>query len=158
MTKFLFKTLIAMLVVIASHHARAQSATPTASATASDVAALREQVEALTETVKALQQQVKDQQTLLEKANIVQLPQSEGMPSVASEPVPTPLPSASVPQAFPTTDSSVVSNAPTSPGAPTVNANGTATGHFPTTDESVVATPAGPISPSSGTPPTETST
>jgi hypothetical protein len=54
MTKFLFKTLIAMLLVIASHHALAQTATPTASATASDVAALREQVEALTETVKAL--------------------------------------------------------------------------------------------------------
>ena len=63
-----------MLVVIASHHARAQSATPTASATASDVAALREQVEALTETVKALQQQVKDQQTLLEKANKTLIP------------------------------------------------------------------------------------
>src|SRR5438552_3447503 len=158
MTKFFFIALMTTLVVIASHHAPAQTPTPAASATASDVAALREQVEALTETVKALQQQVKDQQTLLEKANIVQLLQSEGTPSVASEPVPTPLPSASVPQAFPTTDTSVVANAPTAPGAPTVNANGTATGHFPTTDESVVATPAGAISPSSGTPPTETST
>ena len=158
MTKFFFTALMTTLVVIASHHAPAQTPTPAASATASDVAALREQVEALTETVKALQQQVKDQQTLLEKANIVQLLQSEGTPSVASEPVPTPLPSASVPQAFPTTDTSVVANAPTAPGAPTVNANGTATGHFPTTDESVVATPAGAISPSSGTPPTETST
>jgi uncharacterized protein YlxW (UPF0749 family) len=69
MTKFFFKTLTAMLV-IASQDALAQTPTPTASATASDVAALRQQVEALTETVKALQEQVKDQQTLLEKANL----------------------------------------------------------------------------------------
>jgi len=160
MTKFLFKTLIAMLVVIASHHALAQTATPTASATASDVAALRQQVEALTETVKALQQQVKDQQAALEKANITgsQLPQSEETPSVASAPVPTPLPSASAPQAFPTTDSSVVANAPTAPGVPAVNPNGTATGQFPTTDESVVASPAGAISSTTGAPPIETST
>jgi len=149
-----------ILVVIASHHALAQTPTPTASATASDVAALRQQVEALTETVKALQQQVKDQQAALEKANITgnQLPQSEGTPSVASAPLPTPLPGASAQESFPTTDSSVVANAPTAPGAPTVNANGTATGQFPTTDESVVATPAGAISPTTGTPPTETST
>ena len=45
MTKFLFKNLIAMLVVIASHHALAQTPAPTTSATASDVAALRQQVE-----------------------------------------------------------------------------------------------------------------
>src|SRR5436305_9015244 len=160
MTKFFFKALMTILVVIASHHALAQTPTPTASATASDVAALRQQVEALTETVKTLQQQVKDQQTLLEKANITgnQLPQSEGTPSVASAPVPTPLPGASVPQAFPTTDSSVVASTPTAPGAPAVNANGTATGQFPTTDESVVATPAGAISSTTGAPPTETST
>src|SRR5437870_7665122 len=157
MTKFLFKTLIAMLVVIASHHALAQTPTPTASATASDVAALRQQVEALTETVKALQQQVKDQQAALEKANITgnQLPQSEGTPSVASAPLPTPLPGATAQESFPTTDSSVVANAPTAPPSPSVNANGTATGQFPTTDESVVATPAGAISPTTGTPPTE---
>src|SRR5436305_218988 len=160
MTKFFFKALMTILVVIASHHALAQTATPTASATASDVAALREQVQALTETVKTLQQQVKDQQTLLEKANITgnQLPQSEGTPSVASAPVPTPLPGASVPQAFPTTDSSVVASTPTAPGAPAVNANGTPTGQFPTTDESVVATPPGAISSATGAPPTETST
>ena len=141
MTKFLFKTHIAMLVVVASHQSLAQTPAPTTSATASDVSALRQQVEALTETVKALQQQVKDQQAALEKANITgnQLPQSEGTPSVASAPVPTPLPGASVPQAFPTTDSSVVASAPTAPGTPAVNANGTATGQFPTTDESVVA-------------------
>src|SRR5207244_5414747 len=93
-------------------------------------------------------------------ANIAgnQLPQSEGAPSVTSEPVPTPLPSTSAPQAFPTTDSSVVANAPTAPGTPAVNANGTATGQFPTTDESVVATPGGAISSTTGAPPTETST
>src|SRR5438309_3865269 len=159
MTKFLFKTIIAMLVVIASHHALAQTATPTASATASDVAALRQQVEALTETVKALQQQVKDQQAALEKANITgsELPQSEETPWVASAPVPTPLPGASVPQAFPTTDSSVVASASTAPGTPAVNANST-TGQFPTTDESVVTAPAGAISSTTGAPPTETST
>src|SRR4029077_1426387 len=106
MTKFLFKTHIAILVLVASHQSLAQTATPTASATASDVAALRQQVEALTETVKALQQQVKDQQAVLEKANIAgnQLPQSEGTPSVTSEPVPTSVQSASVPQTFPTTE------------------------------------------------------
>src|SRR6266480_4347930 len=143
MTKFLFKTLIAMLVVIASH-ALAQTATPTTSATASDVAALRQQVQALSETVKALQQQVKDQQTFLEKANIAgnQSPQTEGTSSTAA-PVPTPLPGASPPESFPTTDSSVVANAPNAPGTPTVNANVTATGQFPTTDESVVATQPG---------------
>src|SRR5882762_4405202 len=107
MTKFLFKTHIAMLVVVASHQYFAQTATPSASATASDVAALRQQVEALTETVKALQQQVKDQQAALEKANIAgnQLPQSEGTPSVTSAPLPTPLPGASAQESFPTTDS-----------------------------------------------------
>src|SRR6266704_2417536 len=159
MTKFFFKPLVAMLV-IACHEAWAQTPTPAASATALDVAALREQVQALTETVKALQQQVKDQQAALEKANITgnQLPQSEGTPSVASEPVPTHLPSASVPQAFPTTDSSVVANAPSALGTPAVNANGTATGQFPTTDEAVVATQAGAISTTTGTPPTEPST
>src|SRR5207245_4181264 len=154
---FLCKTHIAMLVVVASHQSLAQTATPSASATASNVAALRQQVEALTETVKALQQQVKDQQAALEKANIAgnQLPQSEGTPSVTSAPLPTPLPGASTQESFPTTDSSVVANAPTAPGTPAVNANGTATGQFPTTDESVVATPAGAISPTTGAPPTE---
>src|SRR5438105_13523984 len=160
MTKFLFKTLIAMLVMIASHHALAQTAAPTASATAtaSDVAALRQQVEALTGTVKELQQQVKDQQAALEKANIVQLPQGQGTSSAASAPLPTPLPGTSAQESFPTTDSSVVSNAPTAPGTPAGNENGTATGQFPPTDESVVATPAGAISSTTGAPPIETST
>src|SRR6266487_7055901 len=81
--------------------AASSSPAPTASnatpATAADVDALRQQVQSLTDTVKPLQQQVKDQQAALEKANITgnQLPQSEGTPSVASEPVPTHLPSAS---------------------------------------------------------------
>src|SRR5256885_1085884 len=159
MPKFLFKTHIAMLVVVASHQSLAQTATPTASATASDVAALGQQIEALTETVKALQQQVKDQQAALEKADLTgnQLPQSEETPSVASAAVPTPLPSASAPQAFPTTDSSVVASAPTAPGTLAVNTNSIA-GQFPTTDESVVAAPAGAISSTTGAPPTETST
>src|SRR5256885_6959765 len=145
MPKFLFKTHIAMLVVVASHQSLAQTATPTASATASDVAALREQVQALTETVKALQQQVKDQQAALEKANITgnQLPQSEGTPSVSSAPLPTSLPGASAQESFPTTDSSVVANAPTAPGTPAVNANGTASGQFPTDAQSGVRPPAG---------------
>src|SRR5437879_13870044 len=98
MTKFFFETLMTILVVIASHHALAQTAAPTASATASDVAALRQQVEALTGTVKELQQQVKDQQAALEKANIDQLPQGQETSSVASAPLPTPLPGTS-PQA-----------------------------------------------------------
>jgi hypothetical protein len=128
------------MLVIASQEAWAQTPTPTptASATASDLAALREQVQALTETVKTLQQQVKDQQTLLERANVVQLPQNAEMPPAASEGGQI---SASPPPIFPTTDNSVVANA-----NPSVNANGTATpaaGSFPTTDESVVASPPG---------------
>src|SRR5205823_13827074 len=117
------------MLLIASREGWAQTPTPAASATASDVAALREQVQALTETVKALQQQVKDQQATLEKANITgnQGPQSEATPSVASAPLSTPLPGASAQESFPTTDSSVVANAPTAPGAPAVNANGTPT-------------------------------
>ena len=142
------------MLVIASEQALAQTPTPTASATASDLAALREQVQALTETVKTLQQQVKDQQTLLEKVNNTgnQFPQSEGTPSVASGSAAGASPSASAPP-FPTTDNSVVANGPPSPA---VNANGAATGQFPTTDESVVATPAGAISPTTGTSTIET--
>ncbi|HKR54447.1 MAG TPA: hypothetical protein VJR93_08885, partial [Chthoniobacterales bacterium] len=154
-----FQVLIPTSMIVCGA-ALAQTPAPTTTATASDVAALREQVQALTETVKQLQQQVKDQQAVLEKANITgnQLPQSEGTPSVASEPVPTPLPGASVAPAFPTTDSSVVANAPSTPGTPAVNAGGTATGQFPTTDESVVATPPGAVSSTTGTPPIETAT
>ena len=116
--------------MIFSGAALAQTPAPASSATASDVAALREQVQALTDTVKQLQQQVKDQQTLLEKANIAAAqPQAEGAAS------PSASPSASENEPFPTTDTSVVAAAP-SPGA---NANGTPTaGAFPTTDESVV--------------------
>src|SRR5205085_3886726 len=103
---------------------------------------------------------VKDQQTLLEKVNIAgnQSPPTEGTSSTTSVPVPTPLPGASAPESFPTADSSVVSHAPNAPGSPAVNANGTASDQFPTTDESVVASPPGAISPTTGAPPTETST
>ena len=160
MTKFFSKAVIVTLV-IASQEALAQIPTPTTSATASDVAVLREQVQALTETVKALQQQVKDQQTLLERANITgnQLPQAGGTPSVASESPEgrvgarpsseSAAPSPPAPALFPTSDNSVVASA-----NPPVNANGTATpvaGSFPTTDESVVAS-------SPGTATTETPT
>jgi len=118
--------------MILSGAALAQTATPTAPATASDVSALREQVQALTETVKQLQQQVKDQQNLLEKANIAGLPLPQA--EVATSPAASPSPSENEP--FPTTDTSVVAAAPT----PGVNASGTPTaGAFPTTDESVVA-------------------
>jgi hypothetical protein len=156
MTKF--QILIAVPIIF-SRAALAQSPTPGASATASDVAALREQVQALTDTVKQLQQQVKDQQTLLEKANIAgNQSQGEGTPSATSIPVPTPLPGAAPQESFPTTDSSVVANPPTTQNGPAVNANGAATGQFPTTDESVVASPAGAISSTTAVPPTETPT
>jgi len=146
--------------MIFSGAALAQTPAPTTSASVSDVAALREQVQALTETVKALQQQVKDQQKLLENANIAgnQSPPPEGPSSTASAPVPTPLPGTSPQEAFPTTDSSVVANAPSAPGTPAGNAGGTATGQFPTTDESVVATPPGAVSSTTGTPTIETAT
>jgi hypothetical protein len=152
-----FQVLIPISMIF-SGAALAQTPAPTASVSVSDVAALREQVQALTETVKALQQQVKDQQTLLEKANIAgnQSPPPEGPSSTASAPVPTPLPGASPQEAFPTTDSSVVANAPSAPGTPAGNAGGTATGQFPTTDESVVATPPGAVSSTTGTPTIET--
>jgi hypothetical protein len=117
--------------MIFSGAALAQTPGPTASATVSDVAALRDQVQALTETVKQLQQQVKDQQTLLEKANI-----AGAQPSAEAAASPGASPSSGENEPFPTTDTSVVAAAP-SPGA---NANGTPTaGGFPTTDESVVA-------------------
>ncbi|PYL49581.1 MAG: hypothetical protein DMF40_01885, partial [Verrucomicrobia bacterium] len=146
--------------MIFSGAALAQTPAPTTSASVSDVAALREQVQALTETVKALQQQVKDQQKLLENANIAgnQSPPPEGPSSTASAPVPTPLPGTSPQEAFPTTDSSVVANAPSAPGTPAGNAGGSATGQFPTTDESVVATPPGAVSSTTGTPTIETAT
>ncbi|PYK77880.1 MAG: hypothetical protein DME38_12545 [Verrucomicrobia bacterium] len=154
-----FQVLIPISMIF-SGAALAQTPAPTTSASVSDVAALREQVQALTETVKALQQQVKDQQTLLEKANIAgnQSPPPEGPSSTASAPVPTPLPGTSPQEAFPTTDSSVVANAPSAPGTPAGNAGGTATGQFPTTDESVVATPPGAVSSTTGTPTIETAT
>ena len=99
--KLLFKSQIAILVIVASA-ALAQSPTPAASATASDVAALREQVQALTETVKTLQQQVKDQQTLLEKAKLAPLPQNGETPAQVAEGAEV---SSSAEAPFPTNDS-----------------------------------------------------
>src|SRR5437762_6791351 len=65
------------------------SSSPTVSSTlpttAADVEALRQQVQSLTETVKALQQQVKDQQTALEKANLV------GESGLPENPEPSPI-------------------------------------------------------------------
>src|SRR5947207_11978069 len=118
------------------------SSSPTASSTmpttAADIEALRQQVQSLTETVKALQQQVKDQQTALEKANLVGesgLPENpEPSPIAGTENSPSP--AASAPPRFPTEDTSVVSSGVASqpPGAsasplPVV---------FPPTDHSVV--------------------
>jgi len=125
-----FQVLIPISIIFTSA-VLAQTPAPTSSATASDVASLREQVQALTQTVKQLQQQVKNQQSLLEKANIAGTqPQAEAAAS------PTASSSASENEPFPTTDTSVVAAAPT----PGVNANATpAAGGFPTTDESVVA-------------------
>ncbi len=112
-------------------------------ASASDVAALRQQVQALTETVKALQQQVKDQQAAFEKAKGVAPEENE----VSEGPSPSPSPTAA-PQ-FPTEDTSVVESASTPPpeSSPTMDENGNAVGAaFPTTDTSVV----GSTTPSSG--------
>jgi hypothetical protein len=107
-------------------------------ATTAEVQALREQVQSLKEMVQALQQQMKDQQPASDKNN-------SGPPALPENPEPqtadtsaSPAPSASAPALFPTTDSAVVSSAPSSTSP--VNANGTST--FPTTDESVTTTPA----------------
>jgi hypothetical protein len=125
-----FQVLIPISIIFRSA-VLAQTPAPTSSATASDVASLREQVQALTETVKQLQQQVKDQQSLLEKANI-----GGAQPQAEAAASPIASPSASENEPFPTTDTSVAAAAPT----PGVNANATpAAGGFPTTDESVVA-------------------
>jgi hypothetical protein len=129
MTKFQF--LIAIPIII-SPAALAQSPSPSASATPSDVAALREEVQALTATVKQLQQQVKDQQSLLEKAN---LSGNQTQAEAAASPSTSPSPAENA--TFPTTDASVVAAAP----APGVNA-APAAGGFPTTDESVVTSTA----------------
>lgn len=105
----------------------------TTPASTADVEALRQQVLSLTEMVRTLQQQVKDQQAATEKNN-------SSAPSLPQSPEPqsaevsgSPAPATSPPPLFPTTDSAVAS-------APSVNANGTATGAFPTSDEAVTAT------------------
>jgi len=101
-------------------------------ATAADVEALRQQVQSLTSMVQTLQQQVKDQQAAMEK-------NSSTAPSLPQNPEPqsaevssSPAPAASAPPLFPTTDSAVVTS------APSVNANGTTTA-FPTTDTAVTS-------------------
>src|SRR5436190_3055486 len=127
MIKFQFLIPISMIF---SSAVLAQTPAPTGSATASDVAALREQVQALTGTVKQLQQQVKDQQTLLEKANLTANQPQQEAAALSSA---SPSPSENAP--FPTTDTSIVATAPT----PAVNANGTPAVGFPTSDESIVA-------------------
>ena len=103
-------------------------------ASAADIEALRKQVQSLTTLVQTLQQQVKDQQTAMEKNNSAapSLPESPETQSADVSTPPAPAPSA--PPLFPTTDSSVVTS------APSVNANGTATGAFPTTDAAVTTT------------------
>src|SRR5204863_7945540 len=111
------------------------NATP---ATTADVEALRQQEQSLNETVKALQQQVKDQQTALEKANLVGesgLPENpEPSPIAGTEN--SPAPAASAPPRFPTEDTSVVSSGVASP--PPRASPSPLPGGFPTTDTSVV--------------------
>jgi hypothetical protein len=109
-------------------------------ASAAEVEALRQQVQSLTELVKTLQQQVQEQQISREQNNstVAALPQNPE--PQAADTSSSPPPSASAPPLFPTTDSAVVTS------APTVNANGTS---FPTTDDSVTTTP--PTVSSSGT-------
>jgi hypothetical protein len=138
MRKFIFVALACCAVATGP----ARSAEPAADAApavstpaaAADVEALRQQVQSLTEMVRTLQQQVKDQQAATEKNNSTapSLPQS---PEPQSAEVPnSPAPATSPPPLFATTDSAVVAS------APSVNANGTATGAFPTTDAAVTAT------------------
>src|SRR6266496_2889486 len=138
--------IFALLSTVIGASAQDASPTPSASASAADVEALRQQVQSLTETVKALQQQVKDQQAAIEKANPTapSLLENGGTPSVTSGPNEGrdgARPSTSPPQLIPTEDSSVVASAGATPapGSPGVNTNGTALpGAFPTTDSSVV--------------------
>jgi len=139
MTKF--QIVIAIPAIIAAE-VLAQSPTPAASASASDVAALREQVQALTETVKQLQQQVKDQQAALDKANLASAaPLPENAEAAASSPVPSAIPGTQ----FPTEDTSVVASAKATPALPPNPP--TTSGGFPTTDESVVTSTSTPATP-----------
>jgi hypothetical protein len=100
-------------------------------ATSAEVEALREEVRSLKELVQSLQQQVKTQQPAPEKNNPPALPENPEPQTADTSP---PVPSASAPPLFPTTDTAVVAS------APSVNANGTTV--FPTTDESVTTSPA----------------
>ena len=139
MTKF--RILIAIPIIFPGV-VQGQSPTPAASATASDVAALREQVQALTETVKQLQQQVQDQQAALEKANIAN---AAPLPQNAESPASSPVPSAIPGTQFPTEDTSVVASGNATAAAPT--SSPTTPGAFPTTDESVVTSTSTPGTP-----------
>jgi hypothetical protein len=100
-------------------------------ATTAEVEALRAEVQSLKEMVQTLQQQVKGQSATVERSNPATLPQNPEAETADTSS--SPAPSASAPPLFPTTDTAVVSS------APTVNANGTT---FATTDDSVTTTPA----------------
>src|SRR5262249_4696652 len=146
------KNILVVLVVLPATVASAQtipggssSPAPTVSsttpATATDVAALRQQVQSLIETVKALQQQVKDQQAALEKANLAGesgLPQNpEPSPLAGTEN--SPAPAASAPPRFPTEDTSVVTSTTGPAASPGAQPSASPLpGSFPTTDTSVV--------------------
>jgi hypothetical protein len=127
--------LIGLIAVSLPFSAESQEQSPAPSATASDVAELRQQVQALTETVKALQQQVKDQQALLEKVN-TQAPQNA---EVEPSPLPGASPASTAQSSFPTSDESVVasgaSNEPANVAGAPPSTSSTTT---PTTDNSVL--------------------
>jgi hypothetical protein len=105
-------------------------------AAAADVEALRQEVRSLVGTVKALQQQVKDQQTIIEKANLIaEAPPENPQPTAGA--AASPAPNVNTPP-FPTEDSSVVAST-SARSANGVDESGTAVaGSFPTTDTSVV--------------------
>jgi hypothetical protein len=141
MRKFVFVALACC--AIATGTARgAEPATDSAPAgstpaSAADVEALRQQVQALTATVQTLQQQVKDQQAAVEKNNSTTPSLPENQETQSADASTPPAPATSPPPLFPTTDTAVVAS------APSVNANGTATGAFPTTDAAVSSSDTG---------------
>jgi len=142
MRKFVFVALACCAIATGMARSSAQSATdsaPTGStpASAADVEALRQQVQALTATVQTLQQQVKDQQAAMEKNNSTAPSLPENQETQSAEVSTPPAPATSPPPLFPTTDNAVVAS------APSVNANGTATGAFPTTDATVSSSETG---------------
>src|SRR6266516_4262957 len=119
--------IFALLSTVVGASAQDASPTPSASASAADVEALR--------------QQVKDQQAAIEKANPVaeQAPPQNPEPSPIAAATGSPTPAAGAPARFPTEDTSVVSSTTAAPSGPGVTADGTGLpGAFPTTDSSVV--------------------